>query len=113
MQETRHFGSSSSICPSVTLLLHLGRISFFDGRASFDGSLLSCPLNTPYEPSENQELLDQGVNWRKTEPNIYVCPFSSIFDRSPTYSNLFRLAALDVGLILTIQQALHELWVIY
>lgn len=81
------------------LRLHVTwRTAFSDGKAGFDGFPPSCPLNMVYESNENQASLGR---WRLREnrpSHIYVCPFSSIFDKSPVYSNLFRLTALDVWL---------------
>lgn len=58
--ERRREGTLNSYLCSSGTLLHFGWISLFHIRASFDGSLLSCPLNTLYESKENQEPLDQG-----------------------------------------------------
>ena len=92
--EYRQEGTLGSyLCLPVTL--HFRRISFFH---SFDGSLLSCPLNTLYESNENQESLNQGQLGIKRAKHIYVCPFSGIFDISPVYSNPLRLTALDIRL---------------
>lgn len=77
--------------------LHIRRTSSSYGWLSFGGSLLCCPLNTLDKSKETQGQITGPMMTRESRPNhIHVCHFSSIFDKSPIYSNLLRHAALDV-----------------